>query len=92
MRQASLFPRLALIIVALLGAVVGLRGFSSAAESARSIPPPVLDEPADVGATSEVATLAGGCKRTYSMLRSSQRSSPAGVLSGRGLSSGFSDA
>src|SRR5215472_11380799 len=61
MRQASLFPRLALIIVALLGAVVGLRGFSSAAESARSIPPPVLDETADVRATSEVAILAGGC-------------------------------
>src|SRR5215472_10265932 len=61
MRQASLFPRLALIIVALLGAVVCLRGISSAAESARSIPPPVLDEPADVQATSEVAILAGGC-------------------------------
>ena len=61
MRRASLFPRLALIIVALLGTVVGLRGFSSAAESARSIPPSVLDEPADVRATSEVAILAGGC-------------------------------
>ena len=47
--------------MALLGAVVGLQGFSSAAESARSIPPPVLDEPADVGATSEVAILADGC-------------------------------
>lgn len=61
MPQASFFPRLALIIVALLGAVVGLRGFSSAAESARSIPPPALDEPADAQAPSEVATLAGGC-------------------------------
>src|SRR5215472_10317836 len=61
MRQASLFPRLALIIVALLGAVVGLQGFSSAAESARSIPPSVLDEPADVRPRSEVAILAGGC-------------------------------
>ena len=61
MRQASLFPRLALIIVALFGAVVGSRGFSSAAESARSVPPPVLNEPADVRATSEVAILAGGC-------------------------------
>jgi len=61
MRQASLFPRLALIIVALFGAVVGSRGFSSAAESARSIPSPTLDEPADAQTPSEVAILAGGC-------------------------------
>jgi peptide-methionine (S)-S-oxide reductase len=47
--------------VALLGALVGLRGFSFAAEGAGSIPPPVLDEPADVQATSEVAILTGGC-------------------------------
>jgi len=31
------------------------------AESARSIPPPMLDEPANPTATSEVAVLAGGC-------------------------------
>src|SRR3954454_1203576 len=61
MPKASLFLRPALIIVALLGAVLGWRGFSSAAESARTIPPPALDEPADVQATSEVAILAGGC-------------------------------
>ena len=61
MPQASFFLRPALIIVALLGAVVGLRGFSSAAESARSIPQPTLDEPADARAPSEVAILAGGC-------------------------------
>ena len=61
MRQASLLPRLALIIVALLCAVVGLRSFSSLAVSSRSIPPPALDEPADAQATSEVAILAGGC-------------------------------
>ena len=61
MPKALLFLRPALIIVVLLGAVVGLQGFSSAAESARSIPPPTLDEPADAQATSEVAILAGGC-------------------------------
>ena len=61
MPQAPLFLRPALIIVALLGAVVGLRGFSSVAENARTIPPPALDEPADAQATSEVAILAGGC-------------------------------
>ena len=61
MPQLSLFLRPALIIVALLSAVVGLRGFSSAAESARSIPPPALDEPADAQVPSEVAILAGGC-------------------------------
>src|SRR6516165_3177091 len=61
MPQASLFLRPALIIVAVLGAVVGLRGFSSAAESARSISPPALDEPAEPQAPSEVAILAGGC-------------------------------
>jgi peptide-methionine (S)-S-oxide reductase len=61
MPQASLFLRPALIIVAVLGAVVGLRGFSTAAESARSIPPPALDETAEAQASSEVAILAGGC-------------------------------
>jgi peptide-methionine (S)-S-oxide reductase len=61
MPQAALFLRPALIIVALLGAILGLRCFSAAAESAHSIPPPALDEPADVRATSEVAILAGGC-------------------------------
>ena len=61
MPQPSLFLRPALIIVAVLGAVVGLRGFSSAAESARSISPPALDEPAEPQAPSEVAIVAGGC-------------------------------
>ena len=61
MPQASLFLRLALIIVALLGAVVGLWGFSSAAESGRSIPPPALDERTDALAPSEMVILAGGC-------------------------------
>ena len=61
MPHASLFLRSMLIIVALLGAVVGLRSFSSAAESAHPIPPPALDEPADVRATPEVTILAGGC-------------------------------
>jgi peptide-methionine (S)-S-oxide reductase len=54
--------RPALIVAALLlAAGVALRGFPSAAESARLIPPPMLDEPANPHATSEVAILAGGC-------------------------------
>jgi peptide-methionine (S)-S-oxide reductase len=61
MSQASLLLRPALIIVAVLGAAVGLLGFSSAAESARSIPLPALDEAAEARASSEVAILAGGC-------------------------------
>jgi len=59
--HASLFLRPVLIIVALLGAVVGLRSFSSAAESAHSVPPPALDESTDGRATPEVTILAGGC-------------------------------
>jgi peptide-methionine (S)-S-oxide reductase len=60
--QTSSFFRLALIFaVLLLGAGLALRGLPSAAEGARSIPPPVLDEPADPQATSEAAVLAGGC-------------------------------
>jgi peptide-methionine (S)-S-oxide reductase len=47
--------------VLLLGVGLALRGLPSAAESARSIPPPALDEPANPQATSEVAVLAGGC-------------------------------
>jgi peptide-methionine (S)-S-oxide reductase len=62
MPQASPFFRPALIFAALLlGAGLVLRGLPSAAEGARSIPPPVLDEPANPPATSEVAILAGGC-------------------------------
>ena len=62
MLQKSLLLRPAVIFtVLLLGAGLGLRGFQSAAESAPSIPPPALDEPANVQATSEVAILAGGC-------------------------------
>jgi peptide-methionine (S)-S-oxide reductase len=60
--QASPFFRRALIFAALVvGAGIALRGLPSAAESARSIPPPGLDEPANPQATSEVAVLAGGC-------------------------------
>jgi peptide-methionine (S)-S-oxide reductase len=58
----SLFFRPALIFAALLlGTVIALRDVPSAAESARSVPPPVLDTPANLQATSEVAILAGGC-------------------------------
>jgi len=60
--QASSFFRLALIFtVLLLGAGLPLRGLPSAAEGARRILSPVLDEPSNPQATSEVAVLAGGC-------------------------------
>ena len=63
MPQPSSFFRPLLIFTALLlGAGLALRGLPLAAESARSIPPPTLDEPAYPQATSEgVAILAGGC-------------------------------
>src|SRR4029077_563794 len=62
MPQSSLFSRPALIFAALLlGAGIALRDVPSAAESARSVPPPVLDTPANPQATFEVAILAGGC-------------------------------
>ena len=62
MPQASPFFRPVLILTPLLlVAGLALRGLPLAAESARSIPPPVLDEPANPQATSEVAVLAGGC-------------------------------
>jgi peptide-methionine (S)-S-oxide reductase len=62
MPQVRSFFRPALILaVLLLGTGIALRGLPSAAESARSIPAPVLDEPSDPQATSEVAILAGGC-------------------------------
>jgi peptide-methionine (S)-S-oxide reductase len=54
--------RSALIFSALLlGAGVALRGLPSAAESARPIPPPALDERVSSTAASEIAILAGGC-------------------------------
>ena len=60
-RQSPLL-RTVLIFAALLsGAGLVLRGLPSAAESARSIPPPALDEQANPLAASEVAVLAGGC-------------------------------
>src|ERR1700730_18579397 len=46
--------------VLLVLAMLGLRGAPSAAEDARTIPAPALDEPAGQ-ATSEVTVLAGGC-------------------------------
>jgi len=60
--QASPFFRPGLIFAALLlAAAIAFRGFPSTAENAPSIPPPVLDEPANPQATSEVAIIAGGC-------------------------------
>ncbi len=62
MPHASPFIRPALIFAALLlAAGIALQGFPSAAERARSIPPPVLDEPVSRQAASEVAIVAGGC-------------------------------
>jgi peptide-methionine (S)-S-oxide reductase len=62
MPQAQLFFRAALILATvLIGAGLTLRGLPLAAESARPIPPPVIDEPSNPQATSEVAILAGGC-------------------------------
>ncbi len=62
MPRASPFFRPALIFTALLlGAGIALRGFPSMAESARTIPAPTMDEPANTPVTSEVAVLAGGC-------------------------------
>jgi len=62
MPQAPPFFRPALIFTALLlGAGLALRGVPSAAENARSIPAPVLDEPSNPHAISEVSVLAGGC-------------------------------
>jgi peptide-methionine (S)-S-oxide reductase len=60
--QASSFFRPALILATvLLGTGLVLRGLPSAAESARSIPPPLIDESVNPQARSEVAVLAGGC-------------------------------
>jgi peptide-methionine (S)-S-oxide reductase len=50
-----------MVIALLLTAGMALRIPHSAAESARSIPAPMLDEPASAQAMSEVAILAGGC-------------------------------
>ena len=62
MSRASRFFRPASIFAGLLlAAGIVVRGLPSAAESARSIPPPGLDEPASPQAASEVAVLAGGC-------------------------------
>jgi peptide-methionine (S)-S-oxide reductase len=46
-------------ILLLVGTPLGIS--RSAAESVRSIPPPILNEPAGPQATTEVAVLAGGC-------------------------------
>jgi peptide-methionine (S)-S-oxide reductase len=51
----------ALLAVALLAGGRYALSHSAAAEEARVIPPPALDEPAAPGATSEVAVFAGGC-------------------------------
>jgi peptide-methionine (S)-S-oxide reductase len=58
------FPlfRSALILAAVLLAVgIAPGAFPWVAESARSIPQPVLDEPANPQATTEIAVLGGGC-------------------------------
>jgi peptide-methionine (S)-S-oxide reductase len=60
-RASPFFRSLLIFALLLLGAGLALRVAPSAAAGARSIPPPVLDEPANPQATSEVAILAGGC-------------------------------
>jgi peptide-methionine (S)-S-oxide reductase len=50
-----------LLAVALLAGGRYAVSLSAAAEEARVVPPPQLDEPAAPGATSETAVLAGGC-------------------------------
>src|SRR5262249_43739274 len=61
-QPSSCFRPLLILTALLFGAGLALRGLPSAAESALSIPPPALDEPADPQARSEgVAILAGGC-------------------------------
>ena len=61
-QPSSLFRPLLIFTALLLGAGLALRGLPLAAESARSIPTPALDEPADPQAASEgVVILAGGC-------------------------------
>ncbi len=50
-----------LLAVALLAGARYVVSHSAAAEEARVVPAPTLDEPAAAGATSEVAVLAGGC-------------------------------
>ncbi|HET6606420.1 MAG TPA: peptide-methionine (S)-S-oxide reductase, partial [Rhodopila sp.] len=60
-RKSNALSAAALVAAALLLAGYGLHGSAaSSTESARSVPPPALDEP--VGqASSEVAVFAGGC-------------------------------
>jgi peptide-methionine (S)-S-oxide reductase len=60
-RAFPFFRSLLIFAALLLGAGLALRVLPSVAEGARSIPPPVLDEPANPRATSEVTILAGGC-------------------------------
>jgi peptide-methionine (S)-S-oxide reductase len=56
------FRPLLIFAALLLGAGLALQGLPWAAEGAHSIPPPVLDEPANPQATPEgIAILAGGC-------------------------------
>src|ERR1700730_17292610 len=55
------FGGVLMVVALLLAPGMALRISHSAAEGARTIPAPVLDEPANVQATSELAILAGGC-------------------------------
>src|ERR1700738_3690743 len=55
------FGGMLMVVALLLAAGMALRISHSSAEGARTIPAPVLDEPANAQATSELAILAGGC-------------------------------
>jgi peptide-methionine (S)-S-oxide reductase len=60
--RVSRFARPGLLVAVLLALGVSLRlSAPAAAEQPRALPAPLVDEPAQSGATSEVAVLAGGC-------------------------------
>jgi peptide-methionine (S)-S-oxide reductase len=61
LQEFPLFRSVLIIAALFLAAGIALHGFPSAAESARSIPPPVLDDPANPQTTSEISVIAGGC-------------------------------
>src|SRR6266851_9454350 len=60
-RRLRHFGGTLMVVALLLATGMAMRISHSAAESARPIPAPLLDEPANAQATSEIAILAGGC-------------------------------
>src|SRR5216684_8751926 len=60
-RRLRHFGGTLMVVALLLATGMAMRISHSAAESARPIPAPLLDEPASAQATSEIAILASGC-------------------------------